>query len=246
MKGLVPRDQEPAGWESRSRSSLPSVPERRRANTAGQTSPSRTRPTCSSSRIPRSSASALCRWVVQGPDHRLSREDGERDVGPVCGHAVFEGVGRVGETAAAQKDGESRIVVGDGKAGEAQRSAQNKGDDQHECESGGRGPESAGGWGHRVAALPAGLENAHDSAATRRRFLSNRDGSRPPSQCRDFAAHRRSTSGVTVLVTFCIVAEAHSEAQNSAATAEGGRCSSGRRPAACIHQFPDSAVRVPP
>ena len=53
--------------------------------------------------------------------------------------------------------------VGDGQAGEAQRSAQNEGDDQHECEPGGRGPESAGGWGHRVAALPAGLENAHDS-----------------------------------------------------------------------------------
>ena len=53
-------------------------------------------------------------------------------------------------------------MVGDGKAGEAQRSAQNEGDNQHECESGGRGPESAGGWGHRVAALPAGLKNAHD------------------------------------------------------------------------------------
>ena len=105
----------------------------------------------------------LCRWVVKGPDHRLSRKDGEGHVGSVCGYVGFEGLGRVGETAAAQKDGELKdIRVGDGKAGEAQRSAQNKGDNQHECESGGCGPESARGWRHRVAAPPAGLKNAHD------------------------------------------------------------------------------------
>ena len=42
-------------------------------------------------------------------------------------------------------------MVGDGQAGEAQRSAQNEGDDQHECESDGCGPglRAAGGIGWR-------------------------------------------------------------------------------------------------
>ena len=74
----------------------------------------------------------LRRRVVESPDHRFSLEDGERDVGPVCGYVVFEGLGGVGETAAAQKDGELEdVVVGDDQAGESQRSAQNEGDDQH-------------------------------------------------------------------------------------------------------------------
>ena len=73
------------------------------------------------------------RWrIVESPDQRFSLKDGERDVGPVCGYVVCEGLGGVGETAAAQTDGELEdVVVGDDQAGESQRSAQNEGDDQH-------------------------------------------------------------------------------------------------------------------
>ena len=102
----------------------------------------------------------------RAPDDRLALVDGERDVGPVCGYVIFEGVGGVGEAGAAQKDREFEdVMVGDGQAGEAQRSAQNEGDDQHERESGGRGPESAGGWGHRMAAFPSRLKDAHNVRA---------------------------------------------------------------------------------
>ena len=88
------------------------------------------------------------------------------------------------------------VVVGDGQAGEAQRSAQNEGDDQHEREPGGRGPESAGGWGHRVAALPAGLENAHDSRgypaahSVKQRSEPGSGGSR--AWLRTWSSHSRS------------------------------------------------------
>ena len=46
--------------------------------------------------------------------------------GRVCGYVGLEGVGRVGETAAAQQQGELEdILVGDGQAGDRNRSAQN-------------------------------------------------------------------------------------------------------------------------
>ena len=80
--------------------------------------------------------------VVQSPDHRLALTDGERDVLPICGYGFFESLGGVGETAATQKVGEFEdVVVGDGQAGEPQRSAKDEGDDQYEHESGGRGPD---------------------------------------------------------------------------------------------------------
>ena len=49
--------------------------------------------------------------VVQRPDHRLSREDGERYVGPVRGYVGVKGLGRVGEPAAAQQHGEIEDIV---------------------------------------------------------------------------------------------------------------------------------------
>ena len=178
VKGLVPTDQEPAGWESRSRSSLSSVPERRRANTAGQTSPSRTRPTCSSSRIPRSSASAF----VGGSSRAQIIASRARMVRAMSGRFAAMSASRVSAVSAKpprRRRTASSRTSGSGTVRPARRNGQRRTKATTNTSvspaAAAQSLRAAGGIGWRR--FRPGSRTLTTFAATRRRFLSNRDGS---------------------------------------------------------------------
>ena len=105
---------------------------------------------------------APCRRVVQRPDHHLALEDGERDVGLVCGYVVFEGLGGVGETAAAQKTASSRTSWL-GTVRPASRNGQRSTKATITMSvNPAAAAQSLRRLGASEAASPAGLEDAHD------------------------------------------------------------------------------------